>query len=182
MKDDISIDSNGLSVTVNLKVENYFLVKFLLIGGTLGFIVFSVFILYMIRDHLQSFALVFLLKGFVLFFFIKYLFWNLMGRERLVFSEKSLSYTHYFGGWAAKRKLLTMSKPALYFREKDQIGELKLGSIVFMVHQTSDQVNEVYETVVLVSEVEYHQIFNLFASLTVRDKDIHQGFPKYIPN
>jgi energy-coupling factor transporter transmembrane protein EcfT len=152
MKNKLEIHNDGINVYVTLLVNSHIIGKtilsifvILLIGGLVYFPTTIP------KEEIPSFIFPILIFGFLIFFFpVRYLFWNIYGKENLIINTKSLSHCNDYGVFKTNLKTYPHSRLGTGFEHIRTTDNIKFGKLVFIKYNEENNLPEhLYETSVL---------------------------------
>lgn len=161
MKNKFEINNDGINVYVTFFVNSH----------PAGKILISIFVLILIglliylpttitNEELRDFIFPFLVFGILVFVFpVRYLLWNLFGKENIIINTKSLSYNKDFGLYKTNLKTLKHNRLATGFEWIRTFENIEYGNIVFeKFNEENDLPESLYTTSVALDKESIKQI------------------------
>ncbi|MEE9408467.1 MAG: hypothetical protein V3V28_10390 [Polaribacter sp.] len=168
MKNKLEIHNDGINIYVTLIVNSHIIGKtllslfvILLIGGLIYFPSTIP------KEEVSSFIFPILIFGFLVFFFpVRYLLWNIYGKENLIINTKTLSHYNDYGIFKTNLKTHAHQRLGTSFEHIRTTDNIKLGKLLFVKHNDENNLPEyLYETTVLLNSENIKMIDNEISRL-----------------
>lgn len=154
MKNNYEISNDGINVYITLFVNSHFIGKTILtvfvlfLIGILCYLPFTVS-----EENISDSIFPFLIFGILVFVFpVRYLLWNLFGKENLIINTKSISYSRDFGIYKTNLKTLNYKRLGTGFENTRTFENIKYGNLVFVKYNDENDLPEqIYSTSVVLN-------------------------------
>ena len=149
MKNNFEIYNDELNVYVHLTVNSSKIGKIILtffvslLVGILFYIPFTI-----PEENISEFIFPLLIFGIMVFAFpVRYLLWNLFGKENLIINTKSISYNREYGIFISNLKTLNHNRLATAFEWSRTFDNIEYGNIIFeKLNDKTDLPEHLYTT------------------------------------
>lgn len=154
MKNSFEIHNDGINVYVTFFVNSHPTGKVLLtifvilLIGTLIYLPIE-----LPKEEVLHFIFPFLIFGIIVFVFpVRYLLWNLFGKENLIINTKSLSYYRDYGIYRTNLKTLKHGRLGTGFEWSRTFENIEYGNLVFQKYNDENDLPEhLYTTSVVLN-------------------------------
>jgi hypothetical protein len=181
MKKSMEITSDGINIYTTLNVKSKLTGKIILSAMVLILFAFFVAVVSSLKEPGDA-VLLFLLFLALLFFPVRFLLWNLFGKEQFIINTKSISYLYDYGILRTNLKTVNFDKLGIDFNKVRIEKEHQYGNITFYNYRADNHLpEEIFQTTVLMdtkskAEIE-KRVFELFEGEN-REKFNFIGFSK----
>lgn len=161
MNNRIKINTDGINIYVTLFVKS----------NKKGKIAMSIIVLILLfilgaminetnDNNLKNFVFPITIFAILIIVFpVRYLIWNLCGKEHLIINTKSISYKFDYGIYQTNLKTILHKKLASGFELLRKDGEIKKGNLVFYDFRKKDNLPiQIYQTSVLLDKEKVNMI------------------------
>jgi len=153
MENVIDIQFDKYNIYVNLKIKpNPFSITILSIFVLLLCFIFAILTQEFLKEKEGSVLLpIIILFIFFLFLPIRYLLWNLFGRETLIINAKSISFYRNYGLIETNLKTINYNQLGIDFNFSRERNGIKLGQILFYDYLEENNLPKlIHETTILI--------------------------------
>ncbi len=171
MKNRINIKVDELNIYASIEVNASKIGMRIL--STLLLIEFLVFVYLFSTTSLDEISQFVVPMIFSLILFVgipvKYLLWNLYGKEEIIINSKSISWSYDYGFFKTNMETVTFDRLSTNFEHVRQTGNVDIGRLLFINYRAEDNLPEIlHQTTALLSksDIEYfdNQISKIFIS------------------
>jgi energy-coupling factor transporter transmembrane protein EcfT len=133
-----------------------------------------------LRAMLFPMILVFVL---ILLFPVRYLLWNLFGKETLIVNTKTISYRYDYGILRTNLKTISFDGLGTGFHVVRKENTMEYGKMLFYNYRKEDNVPQlIHQTSVLLDTIDCNEINLEISSLFMNDYNQNNGFIPYSEN
>jgi len=179
MKNDFEIKNDGINVYVTFYVNSHPVGKILLTC----FVVFLIGLLFYLPftisdENISDYIFPFLIFGIIIFVFpVRYLLWNLFGKENVIINTKSLSYNRDYGVYRTNLKTLNHKRLGTGFEWTRTFDNIEYGNLVFEKYSDKNDLPEhIYTTSVVLNFESIEKINKEISKLYEIKMDKEFGF------
>lgn len=184
MKNVVIKYNNGLNLYATLSVKANITGKIIVAIMILTLLTIYAFIASTItKEHLRDmlFPLI-LMLALILYFPVRYLLWNLFGKETLIVNTKTVSYSYDYGILKTNLKTIHFDKLATGFQFIKEQNKIKTGNLVFYNYGTEDNLPEIiHQTSVLFEEIDILEIDMEISKIFLNEFDENINYIPHSP-
>lgn len=174
MKNKASIHFNGINVSVELNVQSKLIGKIALASLILLVLLFLGYILNSLEEKeiIKAIFPILIISFFIIYFPVRYLLWNLFGKEMLVVTRKTIAFSYDYGIVSTNLKTISFNNLATKIEIVKEIDNIKLGKLVFINYNEADDLPEfLYETSILIPSEKLEKIDQFISDLFYVEED-----------
>jgi len=179
MKNRIKINSDEINAYANIQVNaSKTGIRFLSIFLILEIILFLWMVSEIKDDEVLSMIIPILI---ILTLFIglpvKYLLWNLYGKEELIVNTKSISWSYDYGFFRTNIKTVKYNRLGTGYEKIRGQNEEEVGKLIFYNFREEDNLPEfIHQTTVLLNKSEIEEFNNQISNIFINDFYNSNGF------
>jgi hypothetical protein len=179
MKNTIEISSDGINVYAQLRVK----------ANKVGQVILSVMIVLLVTlfffllasidaDELGSFLIpLVLIFTLIITFPVRFLVWNLVGKEHLIVNTKTINYYYDYGIIRTSMKTIPYERLGTGFEKVQAKNGIEKGNLLFYNFRKEDLLPQViHQTTVLVDLEKIHQLDNEIQAIFLNEFQDKHGF------
>ena len=185
MNNSVEIESDGINVFATMSVK----------AKPVGIVILLIFVLFLIvafilivstfeKNEIGKLILPTLIL-FILFIFlpIRYLLWNLFGKENLIVNTKTISYWYDYGFIRTNLKTIKYDRLATDFLSNRKENEKEFGNLIFYNYNKDTNLPElIHQTSVYIELEKLKEIDLLIQNIFENEFNDKQGFMGYSLN
>lgn len=136
------------------------------------------------KDDLREMLIPLILIFFLIIFFpVRYLLWNLFGKETLIINTKTVSYSYDYGILKTNLKTIHFDKLGTGFQFVKEQDEIESGKLIFYNYREKDNLPEIiHQTSVILNIIDIHKIDMELSKIFANEFNEKNGFIPYSEN
>ncbi len=162
MKNTIEINSDGVNVYATLRIKANIIGQILLLILIIGLILGFIFIVSSTdsKEMGEMIIPIILMLAFIIGVPLRYLIWNIYGREHLIINTKTISYSYDYGVLKTTQKTLHFYRLTTTFEPENTYGDEEKGKLIFWNYLEDTHLPEVLFTTSIILRKDELQVLN----------------------
>lgn len=174
MKNNASVYFNGINVSVYLNIQSKLIGKIALSGLIFIVIFFFSYLLSSLdeKELISAFIPILIVSALIIYFPVRYLLWNLFGKETLIISRKTVSFNYDYGFYSSNLKTIPFQNLATKIEIIKEIDHVKLGKLILINYNEATDLPELlHETTILIPIEKLEEIDRFISELFYVQED-----------
>lgn len=179
MKNQSSVHADELNVFITSEIKSNgigkVILSMILSGGFMLFI--YLFVSLDFKEMGKSSIPIILIPAAFLFFFIRYLLWNIYGQEHIIINSKSLTYYYCYGFFRTQATTVLHRKLTIDYIVTDRVEDEDFGRMSFVSYDANTNLPEViHKTAVEINDPTAAKVQRLLAKVIFTEYSEEKGF------